>query len=200
MWSIGINLTTGILFGTPREAGGYGYSPTSVGYLYFSPVVGVLLGEVFGHFFNDWVARRYVKKHAGTYQPEARLYMIYIAAVCMAVGLIILGQALHRGLPPAAVVMGWGLHTFGVMTTSVAVSAYALDSHPEAPAEVSGWSNFARAIGGFSVGYFQQPWGLKVGFDVSFGTQAAVVGLATVIVALVHRFGPWLRIKSGPVD
>lgn len=199
MWSIGINITTGILFGTPRVAGGYGYSPTSVGYLYFAPVVGVMLGEVFGHYFNDWLARRYVKKHGGVYQPEVRLYMIYIAAVCMAVGLIVLGQALHRGLSPAAVVMGWGLHTFGTMTTSVAVSAYTLDSHPEAPAEVSGWSNFARAIGGFGVGYFQQPWGAKVGFDVSFGTQAAVVGFGTILVALVHRFGPWLRLKSGPV-
>ncbi|KAI7781834.1 hypothetical protein LA080_014324 [Diaporthe eres] len=157
MWSIGINITTGILFGTPRVAGGYGYSPTSVGYLYFAPVVGVMLGEVFGHYFNDWLARRYVKKHGGVYQPEVRLYMIYIAAVCMAVGLIVLGQALHRGLSPAAVVMGWGLHL----------------RHND---HVSGWSNFARAIGGFGVGYFQQPWGAKVGFDVSFGTQAAVVG------------------------
>lgn len=118
----------------------------------------------------------------------------------MAAGLVLLGQALEGGLSPAAVVMGWGLHTFGVMTTSVAVSAYVLDSHPEAPAEVSAWSNFARAIGGFGVGYFQEPWGARVGFDVSFGTQGAVVGLSTILIAGVHRFGPWLRRKAGPAE
>lgn len=200
MWSIGINITTGILFGTPRAAGGYGYSPTSVGFLYFAPVVGVLLGEIFGHFANDWLARRHINKHGGVYEPEVRLWMIYLSAVCMAAGLVLLGQALEGGLSPAAVVMGWGLHTFGVMTTSVAVSAYVLDSHPEAPAEVSAWSNFARAIGGFGVGYFQEPWGARVGFDVSFGTQGAVVGLSTILIAGVHRFGPWLRRKAGPAE
>ncbi|KAH6989000.1 major facilitator superfamily domain-containing protein [Ilyonectria sp. MPI-CAGE-AT-0026] len=198
-WAIGINITTAILFGTPREFGGYGYSFNGVGYLYFSPIVGIMFGEVFGHYFNDFVARRYVRKHNGVFEPEARLYTIYISSIFMIVGLVLLGQALFHHLSAAAVVMGWGLHSFGIMTASVAVTAYVLDSYPTAPAEVSGWSNFARAIGGFGVGYFQQPWGAKVGYDVSFGTQAAIVAAGVVIVAIVHRYGHILRLKAGPV-
>lgn len=158
-----------------------------------------MFGEVFGHYFNDFVARRYVRKHNGVFEPEARLYTIYISSVFMIVGLVLLGQALFHRLSAAAVVMGWGLHSFGIMTASVAVTAYVLDSYPTAPAEVSGWSNFARAIGGFGVGYFQQPWGAKVGYDVSFGTQAAIVAAGVVIVAIVHRYGHILRLKAGPV-
>ncbi|EEY23061.1 conserved hypothetical protein [Verticillium alfalfae VaMs.102] len=199
-WAIGINITTAILFGTPREFGGYGYSFTSLGYLYFSPIVGVIFGEVFGHYINDWIAQRYVRKHNGVFEPEARLYMIYLAAIPMIGGLVLLGQALDRHLSVAAVIMGWGLHSFGIMLTSVAVSAFVLDSYPTAPAEVSGWSNFARAIGGFSVGYFQQPWGAKVGFDGSFGTQAGVVAFGVIIVGIVHKYGHSLRLKAGPIE
>ncbi|KAF7554453.1 hypothetical protein G7Z17_g2925 [Cylindrodendrum hubeiense] len=198
-WAIGINITTAILFGTPKEFGGYGYSFNGIGYLYFSPIVGILFGEIFGHYFNDYVTRRYVRKHNGVFEPEARLYTIYISSVFMIAGLVLLGQALFRHLSAAAVVMGWGLHSFGIMTASVAVTAYVLDSYPTAPAEVSGWSNFARAIGGFGVGYFQQPWGAKVGYDASFGTQAAIVAVGVVIVGIVHRYGHSLRLKAGPV-
>ncbi|KPM42937.1 hypothetical protein AK830_g3620 [Neonectria ditissima] len=198
-WAIGINITTAILFGTPREFGGYGYSYNAVGFLYFSPIVGILLGEIFGHFFNDAIARRYAKKHHGVFEPEARLNMIYISSVFMIIGLVVLGQALLHHVSVGAVIMGWGLHSFGIMTASVAVTAYVLDSYPTAPAEVSGWSNFARAIGGFGVGYFQQPWGAKVGYGESFGTQAGIVAAGVVLVAMVHRFGHSLRVKAGPV-
>lgn len=125
--------------------------------------------------------------------------MIYISAVPMVSGLVLLGQALLHHLSPAAVILGWGMHSFGIMTTSVAVSAYILDAYPTAPAEVSGWANFARAIGGFGVGYFQQPWGAKVGYGASFGTQAGIVGVGVILVAIVHRFGHLLRLKAGPV-
>ncbi|KAM5344306.1 hypothetical protein ACJ41O_012843 [Fusarium nematophilum] len=198
-WAIGINITTAILFTTPQEFGGYGYSYYGVGYLYFSPIVGILLGEVFGHYFNDYLARRYVKKHGGVFEPEARLVMIYVSSIPMIGGLVLLGQGLHHHLSPVAIIMGWGMHSFGTMCTSVAVSAYVVDSYPTAAAEVSGWSNFARAIGGFGVGYFQQPWGAKVGYDASFGTQAGIVAFGIILVTVVHRFGHSLRLKAGPV-
>jgi hypothetical protein len=46
MWSIGINITTAILFATLTAFGGYGFSSTSVGFLYFTAVVAVSIGEV----------------------------------------------------------------------------------------------------------------------------------------------------------
>lgn len=167
--------------------------------MYFSPVVGILIGEVFGHFFNDYLARRYVKRHNGLYEPEIRLVAIYPSALFQIGGLVLLGQALSRHLPVAAVVMGWGMYSFGIMTTSVVVSAYLLDAYPTIPAEVSGWTNFSRAIGGFSVGYFQQPWGAKVGYDGSFGTQAGIVAFGAILTVIAHRYGRVLRYKARPV-
>lgn len=198
-WAIGINISTAILFGLPQELGGYGYDFTRLGFLHFAPIVGVFLGEIFGHFFNDYLTRRYVRKHDGVFEPEARLVTIYISAIPMIAGLVLMGQALHRHLSVVAIVVGWGMHSFGIMLTSVAVAAYLLDAYPSAPAEVCGLTTVVRALSGFSVGYYQQEWGAKVGYDVSFGTQAGIVAASMILVVLVHRFGHNLRLKHGQV-
>lgn len=196
-WSVGINITSTILLETPRKAGGYGFSPKGIGFLYFTPIVAVALGESFGHFFNDFLANRYVRTHNGHFKPEARLSMNYISSLFMIPGLILLGQALQQHFNYGVIVVGWGMYTFGVMTASVAITAYALDCYPSASGEVAGLLNFARVIGGFSVGYFQEPWGLKSGYGTSFGVQAAIVGAATILLACIQRFGPTIRAKSG---
>ncbi|MCJ1408110.1 hypothetical protein MMC19_002183 [Ptychographa xylographoides] len=199
MWAVGINITSTILLETPVVAGGYGFGPQAVGYLYFTPLVAVALGEGFGHWFNDFLANRYVRKHNGLFKPEARLWTNYIAAVFMIPGLIIVGQTLVQHLSYAGIVMGWGMYVFGVMLASVAITAYMLDSYPNASSEVAGYLNFARVVGGFSIGYFQQPWGAAQGYGISFGIQAAIVGAALIILCFLQTCGGWLRTKGGPV-
>jgi hypothetical protein len=161
MWSVGINITSTILLETPTAVGGYGFGPKSVGY--FTPLVAVGLGEFFGHFFNDLIAKRYIVKHNGVFKPEARLPTTYIAAAFMIPGLIIVGQTLEKHLSYAGIIMGWGMYVFGVMLATVAITAYGkclqtgevtwtalltwrtvLDSYGSASSEVSGLLNFAR--------------------------------------------------------
>lgn len=59
--------------------------------------------------------------------------------------------------------------------------------------------NFARTIAGFSVGYFQQPWGAATGYDVSFGIQAAIVAAATALLICIQIFGGRWRERGGPL-
>ncbi|KAH7016731.1 major facilitator superfamily domain-containing protein [Ilyonectria destructans] len=200
-WAIGVNISTNLLFFQPKEAGGaYGYTTKTIGYLYFANIVGVFLGEIFGHFFNDYMAHRYIKQHKGVFKPEVRLWTIYISIVFMVAALILLGQSFENALSVVAVIFGLGIFAFGVMTMSVSVTAYALDSYPNAPAELSCWLNFARTAGGFAVGYFQQPWLERVGADASFGTQAGIVAFAAIPVVLAHIYGASMRQKHGPLD
>ena len=200
MWSVGINITLAVLLQTPRVEGGYGFSNNGVGYIYFTPVVAISLGEVFGHFFNDILADHYVKKHQGIFKPEARLPTCYIGAFFMVPGLVLVGQALQHYLHWVAIVFGWGMFVFGVMVASVAVTAYALDCYPNGSGEVAGFVNLARTLSGFTVGYFQQPWGLKSGFDVSFGIQAAIVTAGTIILTVIYIFGERMRAYGGPLQ
>jgi hypothetical protein len=152
MWAIGINQTSSILFATPVAAGGYGFSDKSLGFLFFAPIVGAVIGEGFGHWFNDFLASRYIRKHGGLFVPEARLTPMYLSAGLMIPGLVIIGQALHYHWHWAAILMSWGMFVAGCMIASVAITAYALDSYPSASGEVSALINVGRILGGFSVG------------------------------------------------
>jgi hypothetical protein len=53
MWAVGINMSTSILLATPTSLGGYGMSLNALGYLYFAPVIAIIIGEALGHWGND---------------------------------------------------------------------------------------------------------------------------------------------------
>ena len=199
MWTVGINVSSAILLETPRKAGGYGFLPTALGYMYFTPVCGILLGELFGHFFNDMIAARSVKRHRGVFIPEVRLWTSYIGAAFMIPGLVLVGQTLHYQWHYVGLIFGWGMAQFGIMLISVATVTYVLDCYPSASGEVSALINLGRVAAGFSVGYFQQAWGELEGFNVSFGLQAVVVAGALVILVMLQLFGGRLRNWAGPV-
>ncbi|GAA5982591.1 hypothetical protein JCM11641_002593 [Rhodosporidiobolus odoratus] len=199
MWAVGINITSSILFATPKAAGGYGFSVRTISFLYFTPLVAITIGEMVGHRLNDYMADRYVKRHGGLFKPECRLPVFFGAVVLMIPGLCIVGVALQKQLSIAAVVMGWGMYAVGVMISSVAVSTYLLDCFPTASGEASAAINLARTIGGFATGYFNVQWGMKSGYDVSFGIQAAIVGFATLLVAGLMIFGERIRKAGGPL-
>ena len=199
MWFIGITITSSILLETPRSVGGFGLSAVGVGYVFFTPVVSVMLGELFGHWFNDYTVKLYAGRHNGLFVPEVRIWTTYVGLFLMVPGLVLVGQALTHHLNVAAIVFGWGMEVVGIMVTSVATIAYVLDCYPTASGEVSALINMARVGAGFSVGYFQQAWGAKDGYDVAFGVQAAVVVGVFSLTILNHIFGARLRAWAGPV-
>lgn len=144
MWVVGINITSAILLQTPREYGGYGFDNNAIGYLLFAPLVAVTIGELSGHFFNDFIAARYVRRHNGVFKPEARLLMNQIVVIFMVPGLVLVGQTLEKHLHYVGIIIGWGMYVIGSMLASVSLTAYCLDSYGSASSEVAGLLNFAR--------------------------------------------------------
>lgn len=139
-WVVGINTTLSI-FLTPL----YQFGPKQIGFFYFTPIVAALIGELVGHWLHDGIAKRYIKTHGGHFEPEVRLRAIWFSTPFMLAGLIGLGFALQDGYHYMVTAVFWGLYVFGIMTTTVALSAYNLDCYPEASGEVAAWINFARS-------------------------------------------------------
>ena len=53
MWAVGINATSSQLLSTPESLGGYGFNSWSLGYIFFAPIIGIVVGESIGHWVND---------------------------------------------------------------------------------------------------------------------------------------------------
>lgn len=194
MWTIGIITTiTPIIYAPP-----YLFHPTAVALLYLAPAIGCVFGELWGHFFNDWLCTRYIRTHAGVYKPENRLMACWITAFVEIGGLVLYGQVLQHELSWVGLAFGWALVTWANLATSVAVSAYALDSFPNHAALAGSVINFWRTTGGFCVTYFQFKWIQHNGAGVTFGVQGAIVaGFFTCVIA-VQIWGKRWRTRYPP--
>ena len=193
-WSVGINTTVSI-FLVPL----YNFGYKQLGLFYFTPVVGVSLGEISGHWLHDILAKMYIKRHHGHFEPEVRLRALYVSTPFMVTGLVVLGFSLERDWHYMCASVGWGFYVFGIMVTTVAVNAYNLDCYPEGSGEVAAWVNFMRTTGGFIISYFQVKWAAASGTIVSFGVQAAICAAAFGIVLFLQLYGKRLRERSGPL-
>ncbi|KAI6087495.1 hypothetical protein F4821DRAFT_235950 [Hypoxylon rubiginosum] len=193
MWAIGINQSSALLLEVPEAQGGYGLSSKSIGYVYFSPIVAVIIGEGFGHYYNDYLLRRHAKRHNNTFVPEVRLWAIYPMALIMVPGLVLVGQTLEKHLHLVGIIFGWGMYQVGIMVITVAVVAFIYDCYPENPGEVSALIGSSRSLFGFVIGYFQTEWGERQGFDVSFGLQAVIIVVCFGLIAGLHRWGRLIR-------
>ncbi|KAK4949913.1 hypothetical protein LTR10_011755 [Elasticomyces elasticus] len=194
MWSIGLN-TTLILFLEPPPPAGYGFSNLTVALFYIAPMLASLIGELFGHWFNDFIANRHIRRSGGTYDAEVRLWTLYVSVVFLVAGLVLFGYGLKLHLPWIALVMAWAFYMFGVVTETVAITAYALDVFPDYGVEAAAIIGIFRTSGGFIVNYFQVEWATSAGPVTAFGIEAGIVAASFLLVLAAHFMGQSWRGK-----
>jgi hypothetical protein len=194
MWAIGIVTSISqFLFAPP-----YLFTQTQFALFYLGPIIGACVGEVWGHFFNEFLFKQYMKKHKGVYVPENRLCGTYLPFLFGFTGLVLFGQTLQRQLTWFGLCFGWGLYTFAMVAATTPVSAYLLDSFPKDAASVSGILNFWRTTGGFCVSYFQMKWIVHNGAATSFGIQAGLLGASFLTIIITQIYGKKWRSKAHP--
>ncbi|KAI7947182.1 hypothetical protein MJO28_009090 [Puccinia striiformis f. sp. tritici] len=193
-FAIGINVTNVVFTSSPPPLG-YGVSQVIVASLYATPVVAVFLGEVTGRYLNDKTVSYLTSRNRGVFEPEMRLWTLYLGIPLIVVGFVVLGGAFEHKWNLVAVVFGWGMAEVGIMITTVATLNY-LNNSFFFPGEISALLSQARVLGGFAVPYFQIEWASKKGALQSFGCEAAIqAGLFLLIVPLVQIKGDSLRTR-----
>lgn len=197
MWTIGLVSTISqfVLPPPPPMGQGYGFSYVALAMIYFAPMIGTILAEIWGHWFNDFIAARYMAHHGGIHLPENRLNGVYIPVIIGVGGLVLFGETLEHHLSWVGLAFGWGMTCFATLGAMTAISAYVLDCFPQHAAPASAWINFWRVIGGFTVLYFQMDWVTLNGPAVTFGCQAAIIAGATFAVTATQIWGKRWRAK-----
>lgn len=196
-WIIGINTTISLLVIPPP----YSFSAAAEATSWLAPLIGAIIAEVWGHWFNDWLCNRYIRKHDGLYHLENRLWGTYVPTLVGITGLVLYGQALQHTLHWMALMVAWACVAFAMVTAVTVVSAYCLDSFPNHASLVASIINFWRTTGGFCVVYFQLKWIATSGAGVTFGCQAMILGVAFIIgVVSTQLFGKrWRKNHPPPV-
>lgn len=77
----------------------YLFSPEQIGYTSAGPLIGNIIGAVYGGYLGDRSILYYARRNNGYYEPEMRLYILHIPAVVMAGGLVMFGATISRVSP-----------------------------------------------------------------------------------------------------
>ena len=148
----------------------------------FAGVSGALLGFVFGYFFNEWIYHGSNGERKSHWRSEYRLHGIWFPIASMVCGLLCYGLTLQYQALWVGLALGWVLVNIGLVGSTVAVTAFALEKYPEHASVVAAILNMWRTCGGFAVGYFQPSWIAKNGAAAVYATQAAIVAVCVVAV------------------
>lgn len=194
MFTIGIVSTIAIFVQPPPAAGGYGFGLVQLSMLYFAPMIGTLVAEIWGHWFNDFLQAR----HMARYGPECRLTAVYPAVLVGACGLVLFGQTLEHHLSWVGLAFGWGMLCFSTLASMTSISAYVLDCFPLHSSLAAAWINAWRVVGGFTVIYFLVPWVGLDGPGVSFGCQAAIIAASALTIVATQVYGASWRASFPP--
>jgi hypothetical protein len=141
-WVIGVN-TTVSQFTTPPP---YSFSGTAAACSWLAPLIGAIIGECWGHWFNDFLCNQYVKRHNGIYVLENRLWGAWPPTFIGFIGLILYGQALQLSLHWSALLIAWGMVAFSLVASTAAISAYCLDCFPNHASLVAAIINMWRYV------------------------------------------------------
>lgn len=91
-WLTFIAIVIALLFPLPP----YNFNPAQVGMMTFGPFVGNLLGSIYGGLIVDRSILFFSRRNKGYYEPEMRLYILHLPAICLSGGIIMFGVTVAR--------------------------------------------------------------------------------------------------------
>jgi MFS family permease len=139
-WVIGVNTTVSQLVLPPP----YSFSPSALAASWIAPMIGAVIGGLWGDWFNSWLQARYIRTHAGVYVVENRLWGTYAPTIIGFTGLVLYGQTLQHSMHWIGLLIAWSFIAFAMVAATTAVSAYCLDSFPNHAALVAAIVNMWR--------------------------------------------------------
>jgi hypothetical protein len=138
-------------------------------------------------------------RNGGTRVPEMRLWLCYPAVTITAVGLILWGISVDKGMHWMVGQVALFLFGAGIQIGNTAISAYVVDCYPLHALSVIVYYAVTLNASAFVSPYFIEPWVQAVGFTWTFAAQGVVSFVVVVpVTALLQRFGRRMSEWKGP--
>lgn len=91
-WLVLFMSVVSVVFSAPP----YNFDTAAVGYMTIGPFIGNIFGSIYGGPFSDWVVMRLAKRNGGLFEPEMRLYPLFLPVITMAGGIVMFGVTADR--------------------------------------------------------------------------------------------------------
>ncbi|KAJ9501368.1 hypothetical protein H2202_003162 [Exophiala xenobiotica] len=175
------------------------YKPQIQGLLFVGLLLGTLFAEVcLGGHLSDILCARLAKRNGGVRVPEMRLWLIYPAGVLSAIGLIVWGISVDKGYHWIVGQIAFFLFAAGIQMGNTVVCAYVVDCYPLQSMSIITFYAVLLNLSAFIDPFFIAPWQLGSGWTWCFAAQGIIVLVGALpVFALLHKYGPTLRSRTG---
>ncbi|KAF4844120.1 putative MFS-type transporter [Colletotrichum siamense] len=136
----------------------YDFSTAGVGLMLIGPFIGNMIGSVYGGIFGDWIVVRLARKNRGIFEPEMRLYVLFVPALLMGVGVAIFGITVDRGMHWVYPSIGGALFAFGTSSMMDVSFTIVIDTYKATTAESFVFITFIRNAATIGVPFAVVPW------------------------------------------
>ncbi|KAI2792348.1 hypothetical protein POX_b02385 [Penicillium oxalicum] len=176
----------------------YNFTPGQVGLMSLGPFVGNLIGSLYGGLIGDWSILRFARKNRGYYEPEMRLYILHLPAVCMAGGLIMFGITLDRGMHWIFPSVGGALFAFGLGSIGDAALTLVIDSYREITGDAFTGIAFLRNVTSIGIPFAITPWMQTQGLQKMFIASGFLCLAISVLIFPMIFYGKLSRRAMAP--
>ncbi|KAM0276604.1 hypothetical protein ACHAQH_006561 [Verticillium albo-atrum] len=211
-WLVTMLQANAIIFMAPP----YLFTTAGVGYMALGPFVGNIFGSIYGGVFADWLVVRLARRNNGIFEPEMRLYPLFLSTFTMAGGMIMYGvtaarvsttrrsrgsfgkannkQGMHWIYPS----IGGAFFAFGLGSNGGIAFTLIIDTYRELTAEAFVGVAFIRNAGAIGVPSAFVPWMTSMGLSNMFITAGCVAFAVGSLFLPLIIWGKQIRIALTP--
>ncbi|KAF2462459.1 major facilitator superfamily domain-containing protein [Lineolata rhizophorae] len=187
-WYVAVALLSSIIFSAPP----YLFAADSIGYTSVGPLIGGFLSSVMMAIISDPFAKWMARKNNGVFEPEFRIPLILVGAICSVAGLVGFGHTVAEGRSVYLACFVWGTMLFGLTNVATTTTAYALDAYRDYSTEIFIMNMVFKNFFFYGVTEYIVDWyttdGVAKIFDVMGGISAALCFLSLPIYIFGKKY------------
>lgn len=179
----------------------YNFSSVIVGLLYIPNSFTYIIASIYGGKYNDWLIRRYARKHNGELIPESRIsWNLVLAVVLYLPACLIFGWCLDKNEFWVTPLVGSAIFGFSSMLVIGITLTYLIDILPGKGATGVALNNLVRQIFAAVATFITEPLISAVGVGVLFTIYGGVATVSVLGMLYLKRNGGALREKYDITD
>lgn len=150
----------------------YGFNMWQLGLTWLGPLVGGICAVIVGGPLLEYTTNYFTHRNNGIREPEHRIPAVIIGTILCPVGLILYGVGIDQKMHWMVPTVGQAIMTFAIIQATTVSFVYCVDSYRPIAGEVEVTQLGVKALFGFLLSFYTNPWIDKEGYSLAFGEMS----------------------------